>query len=99
LEDSRLPGIGLQMARALGDAALDRVLNREPDLLTVELGAESVVLVASDGLLLPLAPADSQLEILMERVRQGADAEALVQAALAAPTGDNVTVLVWKAQS
>lgn len=46
-------GPGLQMTRALGDVELDKVLSRVPDIYEVELGPESYVIVASDGVLDP----------------------------------------------
>ena len=97
LEDPRLPDVGLQMARSLGDAELARVLNREPEIETVALGGKGVVLVGTDGLYLPGGePNPDQLTRLLKLIQQGADAQALVQDALARQTGDNVTALVWQ---
>jgi serine/threonine protein phosphatase PrpC len=97
LEDSQLPGVGLQMARALGDADLDRVLSREPEIETFPLGGKGIVLVGSDGLLLPGAGSNQdQLARLLSMIHQGADAEVLIQDALRRQTGDNVTAIVWR---
>jgi serine/threonine protein phosphatase PrpC len=96
LEDPELPDLGLQMGRTLGDADLSRVLSREPDIETAPLGEHGIVLVGTDGLLSPGAGAVSeQLVRLLHMIRQGADAEALVQDALRRQTGDNVTAIVW----
>src|SRR5208337_4947309 len=46
-------GPGLQMARALGDKALDKVLSRVPEISTQALGVGSFVLVCTDGALDP----------------------------------------------
>jgi len=98
LEDPQRPGWGLQMARSLGDADLARVLSREPDIETVALGGKGIVLVGTDGVFLPGGGSNAdQLMRLLTMIRQGADAQAIVQDALARKTGDNVTALVWKA--
>jgi serine/threonine protein phosphatase PrpC len=97
LGDPDLPDIGLQMARSLGDSDLSRVLNREPELEATTLGGNGIVLVGSDGLLAPWeGPREKQLTRLLHLIEKGADAEAIVQDALARNTGDNVTALVWK---
>lgn len=97
LEDSDLPGTGLQMARCLGDADLARVLSREPEIETLPLGGRGVVLVGTDGLFgAGLGPRQAQLSRLLKMIRQGADAEALVRDAVKRQTGDNVTAVVWK---
>ena len=83
------------MARALGDADLDRVLSREPEIETVSLGGKGIVLAGSDGLFLPGAgPNQDQLARLLNMIHEGADADALVKDALARDTGDNVTAIV-----
>lgn len=98
LEDPQLPGVGLQMARSLGDADLSRVLSRDPEIETVTLGGNGIVLVGTDGLFLPGGgPNADQLTRLLTLIHRGADAQALVQDALDRETGDNVTALVWKA--
>lgn len=97
LEDPALPSVGLQMARSLGDADLSRVLNREPDIETAPLGRRGIVLVGTDGLFGPdNTSREDQLTRLLKMVREGADAESLVQDALRRQTGDNVTAIVWR---
>ncbi len=89
---------GLQVSRTLGDAGLDKILNREPELFTVPLGRESFILVGSDGLLDP-AHLSSQREMrhVVELIRGGAKAEELVGDALGRKTEDNVSAVLWRA--
>jgi serine/threonine protein phosphatase PrpC len=88
---------GLQMARTLGDSDLSRILNREPEIEAVPLGKEGCVLVGTDGLLSPGAgDVSEQLARLMDMIRRGSDAQALVEDAVGRRTGDNVTALVWR---
>jgi serine/threonine protein phosphatase PrpC len=99
LGDAQLPGIGLQMARSLGDADLSRVLERTPEIETVPLGEKGIVLVGSDGLLSPDGSAHSdQLRKLLSLVQKGAEAEGIVADALARGTGDNATAIVWRSK-
>ena len=97
LEDGQLPGVGLQMARSLGDADLSRVLDRAPEVETVPLGGQGIVLVGTDGLLSPGGTANSdQLGRLLALIQEGAGAKEIVTDALARGTGDNVTAIVWR---
>lgn len=91
---------GLQLSRALGDRELARVLSREPDIYSVELGKESVIIVASDGVFDP-SHGDVSTEItqVVDLVRGGGDAQALVDDASMRMTGDNATAIVWKAST
>ncbi len=97
LEDRRQPGTGLQMGRALGDRELDRILSRSPDIQTIPLGGRGIVMVGSDGLLVPLNPLPSQLRTLLSLIQQGGSADVVVQNAMTRAIGDNITALVWKA--
>lgn len=97
VDDRTLEGVNL--TRTIGDAAL-RFLGRTPETFSVALGAQSYVLVGTDGLFTPVA---STPEALVERVdrlvTQGAEAQDLVDDALAEGSDDNVTVVLWKAGS
>ena len=88
-------GDGLQMARALGDSNLDKVLSRVPDIFEVKINASSFIIVASDGAFDPdhyeFAKA---AEDVVKLVEGGAEAQAVVDRALAMPTEDNVSVIV-----
>jgi len=88
-------GLGLQMSRALGDAFLDGILNREPEVYTVELGPKSFVLLASDGLLDP-SHKDTQEELKKLKYLIGYDASAktLVNNRIERGAFDNVTAIL-----
>ena len=98
LEDPKVPNEGLQMSRALGDRNLARILNREPEIFSIPLGPSSLVLLATDGVLNSF---DTEVEIplkhLADLAGEGNDAQRLVEDALQRQTGDNVTVILWKA--
>jgi serine/threonine protein phosphatase PrpC len=88
-------GDGLQMARALGDSALSKVLSRVPDIYEVKLGNGSFVVVATDGAFDPgHYEFHKAAEAVVELVEKGGDAAAIVDRAVKIPTGDNVTAIV-----
>lgn len=90
-------GHGLQMSRSLGDRDLGSFLSRSPDIYSVDLGMDSYVIVASDGLLDPAhASTASAVQHIAKLMDEGADADVLVQDALERQTGDNVTAIVAK---
>lgn len=92
---SNFSGGGLQMSRALGDSHLGRVLSREPEIFTILINEKSWVLVATDGLFDPAHLSDETSEIISS-IESGCEANALVQAALAIPTNDNVTAILLR---
>jgi serine/threonine protein phosphatase PrpC len=97
LEDPEVPGHGLQLSRALGDRALTRILNRDPEVYSVPLGKPSWVLLATDGVLDSFEEdLEEQLRRLADEVESGRDAQAVAEAAVRRGTGDNVTVIVWR---
>jgi serine/threonine protein phosphatase PrpC len=85
-------GAGLQMTRALGDSEMNRILNRVPELFTVPLG--DWLLVGSDGLFDPKHTSHPERKIA-ERIRNGAAVKDLIDDALAVPTNDNATAVLW----
>ena len=88
-------GQGLQMARAFGDRDLSRVLSREPEMYSVSLGPGSYILVATDGLVDPgHREPEAALKAITELIDGGADAQALVDYAIAVPTYDNATAIL-----
>lgn len=92
-------GNGLQMARALGDAELNRILSQTPDVSTHPLGIGSWVLVATDGALDPShANEAAGIAALTKMLNKGDDAQAVVDRALKIRTGDNVTAMVVRVQ-
>jgi serine/threonine protein phosphatase PrpC len=88
-------GNGLQMTRSLGDYELDSVLSREPEVFSHVLGKDSWVLVCSDGAVDPShAAAKASIDSIVALVEAGGDAQEIVERALAAKTGDNVTAIL-----
>jgi len=88
-------GDGLQMARALGDSGLAKVLSRVPDIYEVKLGPSSFVIVATDGAFDPgHYEFTKAAEAVVALVEGGGDAAAVVDRAVKIPTGDNVTAIV-----
>lgn len=89
---------GLQLTRALGDSALDKFLNREPEVYFIDLGPESFVAVMSDGVVDPKHKDHKDIPgNLASIISNGGTAADLVNDALKRQTGDNVTVVLWKA--
>ena len=90
-------GAGLQMSRSLGDCELARVLSDEPEIYRVKLGKESIVVLASDGVFDPgHVNTGYQIKRIIALVRKGADAQTLVDDAVARSTADNATALIWR---
>lgn len=85
---------GLQMTRALGDCALDQVLDRTPEVFTISLG--NFLIVGSDGLIDPTHLQKNVLTSLVDEIANGRTAEELVQRAIDLPTNDNVTAVLWR---
>ncbi len=87
---------GVNLTRTIGDADLT-FLGRTPEVVDFDLGPESFVLVASDGVFTRLSP---NPEILLvhagDLVDAGADAEAVVADALASGSDDNITAVLWR---
>jgi serine/threonine protein phosphatase PrpC len=88
---------GIQMTRVLGDRELEGVVDRTPEVFTIELG--NFLFVGSDGSLDPSHHiANPALELVYE-IRAGKTAEELVQRAVDIPTNDNVTALLWRREN
>jgi serine/threonine protein phosphatase PrpC len=86
---------GLQMARALGDSHLRKVISRKPDIYTVRVNKDSFVLVATDGAFDPgHYDFKKEAEAVVKLVEEGAIAQTLVDRALNVPTGDNVSAIL-----
>lgn len=85
---------GLQLSRALGDAYLEGVISREPEIYTLE--SPQWILIASDGLLDP-AHYESPMPIKeIERLAERhASAKEVMQWATYRELRDNATALVW----
>lgn len=88
-------GVGLQMARALGDAELRKVLSTKPDIYSVKVNKDSFVIVASDGVFDPGHYGfEEAAAAVVKMLEDGADAQAIVDRAVAAKTGDNASAIV-----
>ena len=79
-------GYALKLTRTLGDSPLSSVINRNPDVYTVDLNEKSIVLLGSDGLL-GQVPIEKEFysrwaERMIEWASQGDDADRLVSTAL-----------------
>jgi len=94
---ARYSGPGIQMTRVLGDAELDSIINREPEIYSVSLG--SFLLVGSDGLFDPThrTSVAEQAAHLAECIFDGKDAKGIVDAT--EPAHDNVTAILWTRDS
>jgi serine/threonine protein phosphatase PrpC len=88
----------LQMSRALGDRDLDEVLSRTPDIYPVELSEDSVIVVATDGVLDPSHKNNpGALYYLANMITADkADAETVVREAVKGNRADNATAIVWR---
>lgn len=84
---------GLQMSRALGDASLDSILNREPEIYSVRLGDASFILLGTDGV---FDPSHQELNVtpIVELIDAGKTAEDLVTRAVKLPTHDNASAIL-----
>lgn len=85
---------GLQLSRALGDAYLEGVISREPEVYTIE--SPQWILIASDGLLDP-AHYESLIPLKeIERLaKRHASAREFMQWATYRELRDNATALIW----
>lgn len=94
-------GKGLQMSRSLGDSLIGEIVSREPEIFEVELGEESIILVASDGLLDPAHLQEPAVIIqeVMRLIELGETAKQLVHTATEVEqTNDNVTVMIARCE-
>ena len=88
-------GPGLQMARALGDSYLRKVISYKPDIYSVRVNKDSFIVVATDGAFDPgHYNFEKEAEAVVKLVEEGAEAQTIVDRAVAVPTGDNVTAMV-----
>lgn len=85
-------GWGINMSRSMGDNGLP-FLNRKPQIFQKPI--HDFVLVATDGLFPSHANRDMAKQVV-EVIREGATADQLVKTAVAIPTGDNVTCVLWR---
>jgi serine/threonine protein phosphatase PrpC len=86
---------GLQMARALGDSHLRGVISTEPEINEVPIVGSGFILVATDGLFDPAHRKfeESKRQVLA-LIKDGADAQYLVDNAVLRDTYDNATAIL-----
>lgn len=90
---------GLQLTRALGDIHLTKILNRRPEIYSVELGPESVIVVASDGLIDPShQKSREESKSVAELAKNGSEAQELINWRTKKGIHDNATAIVWRGQ-
>lgn len=88
-------GMGLQMARALGDRELDAVLDREPEIEEISFGKGDTLVVSSDGVFDPMHVVDpEEFSRVVHLAKETGSAEALVRDAALRRTGDNASAIV-----
>lgn len=92
---------GRQVSRALGDIQMGDIVNHEPLLYSVPLGPESVVVIASDGMLDPTHQDNRKktLYSIIQGILHGEGAEKLLkrtQVIANQNLHDDATVIVWK---
>ena len=87
-------GPGLQMARALGDSFMGRVLNTEPEMNKIRLDGAKFILVATDGVFDPSHHSTKAYATVIDKIEQGEPAEGLTKYAVELPTGDNATAIL-----
>ena len=85
---------GLQMSRALGDAALRYILSREPAIDTI--ANPRWVLVASDGVVDPSHADANALDELITFIDSDTDAAGVIEWAKKRGLQDNATAVLWR---
>ncbi len=96
--------LGMQLTRALGDKVYSSVLSREAEIYSVELDADSMVILGSDGILHGhQAREDERLREAQRlvAVAKSEGAAGLASAGVGEGQGyaDNATAIVWNARS
>lgn len=83
----------LQLTRAFGDKDFEGIIIREPTNEKIELDQDSIIIVASDGILYEESREPIYKEII-KKAKAGDNAEALVKWILKNDAHDNVTIIV-----
>jgi serine/threonine protein phosphatase PrpC len=87
--------IGLQMSRALGDCALDEVLDRQPEIVATSFVPGDTLIVGTDGLYYASQRRrNDSMRLLAAQARDGRDATFIVEDAERRKTRDNASVFV-----
>jgi serine/threonine protein phosphatase PrpC len=89
----------LELTRSLGDSLFDRDLSREPEIYSLDLNAQSYILLATDGIFDAIkARVDDQQQQMTQLMDEGVDAKRIVDDAVLRKTNDNVTAIVMTPQ-
>ncbi len=94
-------GYGVQLTRALGDAGMGPVLSRIPEVYSVDLGPDSVVVLATDGVFDPSHAGSGNVAEQILRLRGpqcSLDARQIVEWAARRGLQDNATAVVWESR-
>lgn len=89
---------GLEMSRALGDSSLGNVLRRTPHVSCVRINRDSIIVVATDGVLDPykhVSTKETGREII-SLAENGYDAEKILAFYEARGIVDNASVILWR---
>jgi protein phosphatase 2C family protein 2/3 len=94
-------GNGLQLSRALGDTELRKVLDQTPEIQQFDIGRDSIVIVASDGVFDPAHEAvDSSFveDLIHWATKRGCNAKGLLdlRRARLGEYGDNASIIFWR---
>lgn len=87
-------GAGLQMSRALGDRKMGKIISTEPEIYQVSINSDSIILVASDGVVDPAHEDTGAQDAIVKLLRSGADAKLIVDSI--SHLQDNATAIVWR---
>lgn len=92
-------GYGLQMSRAFGDYNMRNIISTEPEMVEVEF--DSWLLLGTDGIVDP-GHSKEQLQKgyweIANILNNNGTAQDVVDRAVKAKTGDNVTAIVWRVE-
>ena len=95
-------GYGVQLTRALGDAGMGPVLSRIPEVYSVDLGPESVIVLATDGVFDPAHSGGAEVAEQVLRLRgpgRPLDAKRMIEWAARRGLQDNATAVVWETRA
>lgn len=91
---------GLQVSRALGDVRMGDVISHEPEIHSVALGPQSIVLVCTDGMIDPLHEnTKKEIKRLLRLAKRGASAMDLLEAIKDKGLRDNATAILWRMEN
>jgi serine/threonine protein phosphatase PrpC len=95
-------GYGVQLTRALGDAGMGPVLRRIPEVYSVDLGPDSAVVLATDGVFDPSHAGGADVAEQVSRLRRPGrplDAKGVIEWSERRGLQDNATAVVWETRA